>query len=140
MKSGKKRKKEIFAKRRAKQHEVILNPYEDLESLPEGTIRADHKELSHINTYGSLPYFYIDKLYICVDCKSEEMWSARDQKWWYEVAKGHIDSRAIRCLSCRNKIKAEKDQQKAHMEAKTSEKPHPHRAFLQKLERNKQKY
>ncbi|WP_153767666.1 zinc-ribbon domain containing protein [Endozoicomonas sp. OPT23] len=139
MKSGKKRKQEILAKRRAKQNDVLLNPYEDMQSLPEGTIRADHKELSHNNTYGPLPYFYIDKCYICVDCKSEEMWSARDQKWWYEIAKGCIDSTAIRCFSCRNIIKAEKDQQKSHMEEKALEKPHPNKSFLQKLDRNKRK-
>ena len=68
---------------------------------PPGAIVADPGKLSHINTYGYLPKFYIDKVFTCRDCGSEELWTAEQQKWWYEEAKGHIDSFAVRCRACR---------------------------------------
>ncbi|MFI4875628.1 MAG: zinc-ribbon domain containing protein [Blastopirellula sp. JB062] len=42
----------------------------------------------------------------CVDCGTEEVWTAMQQKWWYEVMKGAIHSRAIRCRACRRKRRA----------------------------------
>ena len=64
-------------------------------------VQADASRLSHINTYGALPEFYIDQPFICRDCGKEEIWRARDQKWYYEEAKGHIDAVAVRCHDCR---------------------------------------
>jgi predicted RNA-binding Zn-ribbon protein involved in translation (DUF1610 family) len=68
-------------------------------------IAADASKLQHINTYGRLPDFYIDKPFRCRDCGKEEIWRARDQKWYYEEAKGHIDAHAVRCHACRTKTK-----------------------------------
>jgi hypothetical protein len=62
---------------------------------------ADHSKLSHINTYGSLPDFYLDRPFICRKCGKREIWKARDQKWYYEEAKGHIDAVAVECHACR---------------------------------------
>jgi hypothetical protein len=56
-------------------------------------VRADHSKLSHINTYGSLPAFYLDQPFTCRQCGKREIWRAKDQKWYYEEAKG---------LSCTN--------------------------------------
>jgi len=53
------------------------------------------------NTYGLLPDFYVARPFTCRDCGAEELWTAKQQKWWYEVVHGHIDSRAVRCLACR---------------------------------------
>lgn len=66
-------------------------------------VSANHAELSHINTYGLLPEYYVDQVFRCRDCGVEEIWLAEDQKWYYEVAKGHIDANAVRCHSCRRK-------------------------------------
>lgn len=75
------------------------------QTLPTGAVLADQNELKHINTYGELPAFYVDKPFVCRDCGAEEVWTAEQQKWWYEVAKGHIDSTAVRCRTCRKKRK-----------------------------------
>lgn len=64
-------------------------------------IAADPDKLAHINTYGSLPEFYIDQPFICRLCGKREIWRARDQKWYYEEAKGHIDAVAVECHGCR---------------------------------------
>jgi len=69
---------------------------------------ADHSELEHNNTYGPLPIFYVDKLVICRDCSAKEVWRAEQQKWWYEVAKGNINSEAVKCSACRKNDKETK--------------------------------
>ena len=62
---------------------------------------ADHSKLSHINTYGSLPEFYLDRPFSCRKCGKREIWKAKDQKWYYEEAKAHIDVVAVECHACR---------------------------------------
>jgi hypothetical protein len=69
------------------------------------TVSADPNKLSHINTYGSLPEYYIDQPFTCRRCGKCEIWRARDQKWYYEEAKGHIDARAVECHDCRKQRK-----------------------------------
>jgi hypothetical protein len=64
-------------------------------------VPADPEKLSHINTYGTLPDFYIDQPFVCRHCGKREIWRARDQKWYYEEAKGHVDARAVACHDCR---------------------------------------
>ena len=66
-------------------------------------IQADRNKLTHINTYGSLPEYYIDQPFICRNCGKREIWKAKDQKWYYEEAKGHIDAKAVECHECRKK-------------------------------------
>ena len=62
---------------------------------------ADVRKLDHVNTYGELPDFYIDRPFTCRLCGKREIWRARDQKWYYEEAKGHIDATAVECHDCR---------------------------------------
>ncbi len=68
-------------------------------------IAADPGKLEHINTYGELPNFYIDKTFTCRLCGKREIWRARDQKWYYEEAKGHVDAQALECHACRTSKK-----------------------------------
>lgn len=64
-------------------------------------VPANPDKLGHINTYGALPEFYIDRPFQCRHCGKWEIWRARDQQWYYEEAKGHIDSVAVACHACR---------------------------------------
>jgi hypothetical protein len=64
-------------------------------------VSADYTKLGHVNTYGELPKFYIDRPFTCRKCGKIEIWKARDQKWYYEVAKGHTDAIAVECHDCR---------------------------------------
>jgi hypothetical protein len=64
-------------------------------------VPADYGKLSHINTYGALPEFYLDRPFACRNCGKREIWRAKDQKWYYEEAKGHIDASAVECHACR---------------------------------------
>jgi MinD superfamily P-loop ATPase len=68
---------------------------------PSDAVLADQQELTHNNTYGRLPRFYVDKVVVCRRCRTEEVWPAARQKWWYEVAKGNINTDAVLCRACR---------------------------------------
>lgn len=133
MKSGKQRRLEIKEKRRKKaQKNKDIDVYSATTKMPRHAVKANPAKLAHNNTYGLLPLFYIDKEFTCIDCGSDEIWTAKQQKWWYEMAKGHIDSTAVRCRRCRDKIKKQKDDQKAHMEEMAQRVPHPNEAFFKK--------
>lgn len=68
--------------------------------LPGDAIPADLGQQAPNNSY-SPPTFYRDYEFTCVDCGGHEVWTAEQQKWWYEVAKGSIYSGAKRCRACR---------------------------------------
>jgi hypothetical protein len=108
-KSGKQRRLEIIARRRRGNPAVEwIDPLLNKDSWPKGAVAANLVALGHNNTYGLLPNYYVDKPFKCRDCGIEEVWRATQQKWYYEVAKGHIDSTAVRCRACRRKERARK--------------------------------
>ena len=64
-----------------------------------------------------IPDFYEDASFTCKDCGKQEVWTASQQKWWYEVAGGYIETTAIRCRACRKIEKIRKDEaRKIHLE------------------------
>lgn len=79
-----------------------------------------------------MPNFYVDTPFVCKDCGVKDLWTAKAQKWWYEIAKGSIWSTASRCSSCRKIRKEAKETQKKHMEEMASKKPHPNEKFFSK--------
>ncbi len=98
--SGKQRRKEIMDKRRARmQPQLRVSVYEF--PKPSGAVAADPDQLRHNTTCGAMPLFYLDQEFNCRDCGAEQIWTAKQQKWWYEIAKGNIDSTAVRCRPCR---------------------------------------
>jgi len=102
MKSGKQRRAEIMARRRERASSAMgLDVLKPLRRLPCGAIAADQARLAHNSTCGALPVFYLDRLFECRDCGTEEVWTAKRQKWWYEDAHGSIYSTAVRCRACR---------------------------------------
>ena len=50
---------------------------------------------------GSYRDFFEDVEFICRDCGAVHIWTAVDQKWWFEVAGGSLYSHAVRCSTCR---------------------------------------
>jgi hypothetical protein len=59
--------------------------------------------------------FYEDIRFTCCDCGVESVWTAEQQRLWYEEWGGKIQSTAIRCRACREKIHRAKIEQKKHM-------------------------
>jgi len=89
---------------REAEHIASLHP-EQQKNHP-SALPADHSKLKHINTYGWLPDYYIDKPFVCRACGKTEIWKAHAQKWYYEEAKGHTDATAIECHDCRKAKKS----------------------------------
>jgi len=83
---------------------------------PPGAVLADPTKLSHNKTYGRLPRFYVDRLVVCRNCGAEEVWPADRQKWWYEEAKGNINTQAVLCRSCRGAERQRKEAARAASE------------------------
>jgi hypothetical protein len=50
--------------------------------------------------------YYIDEPFVCESCGAPQTWTAAQQKWWYEVAKGPVFSKASRCRACRQRERA----------------------------------
>src|SRR4029079_18770146 len=112
MKSGKQRRQEISARRKKLKvkHAVIANPLERAPT-PSRLLPGNEALLAPNNSYGAPDFvqrgYYVDRLFRCVDCGKEEVWTGTQQKWWYEVAKGFAYSTAVRCRVCR-RMKREK--------------------------------
>ena len=106
MKSGKQRRLEIKERRRKKAISLAqIDTSSSTQNMPPiGSAIADHSQLTHVNTYGFLPNFYVDKPFTCRACGEKETWTAKQQKWWYEIAKAHIDAIAVNCRRCRKQI------------------------------------
>ena len=61
--------------------------------------------------------YYLDQPFQCQDCGVQEVWTARQQKWWYETAKGDIWTVASRCRPCRRRERERKAAaRKTHLE------------------------
>lgn len=77
---------------------------------PPGSVPCNPISLAPYNSYGRPPFvergFYVDSPFDCSTCGKAEVWRAAQQKWWYEVAKGNVESRAKLCRACR---RAEQD-------------------------------
>ncbi len=85
--------------------ERILQLHPEQQRTHPSALPADPSKLLHINTYGWVPEFYIDQPFICRLCGKREIWKARNQKWYYEDAKGHTDAKAVECHACRKQNK-----------------------------------
>jgi hypothetical protein len=72
---------------------------------PKHAVAVNRELLADFNSYGPPDWYqrgwYEDRPFTCVDCKVDEVWTATQQKWWYEVAKGQPFSFAKRCRACR---------------------------------------
>lgn len=110
MKSGKQRRAEIRAARLQRAHK--RHP-----QSPGAHVRVDPEQLAPDNSYG-VPDFvwrgwYVDVEFRCVECGTEGVWTAERQKWWYEVAKGGVWTRAVRCRACRERVRAQREVSRA---------------------------
>lgn len=108
MKSGKQRRSEIIAER-ARRNVKRAAPAKAGESGggASGSVPVNEAMLAPCNSYGVPEFaqrgYYIDLPFRCIDCGKEEIWTAAQQKWWYEIAKGFVYSTAVRCRLCRRR-------------------------------------
>jgi hypothetical protein len=122
MKSGKKRRTEIKEKRAERKllRSASKQSQRDRE-VPAGALAVRESLLAPNNSY-SVPDFvrrgyYEDQPFQCVGCGKAEVWTATQQRWWYEVAKGDVFTRALRCRACRRIERERKTEaQRIHLE------------------------
>jgi hypothetical protein len=125
VKSNKQRRGEIVAHRRVRAEKLRASKQgQDPRALGiggEGTATFNPELLAPYNSYGVPPFvargYYVDATFQCVVCEKQEIWRATQQKWWYEVAKGNVESRAKLCNSCRRAERERKaEARRVHLE------------------------
>ena len=115
MKSGKQRRAEIKQNRAGKKAAIAaagLRASAALEAKARarrlrGQVLVNPASLQSTNSYSTpdfvLREFYVDRSFSCKDCAKPQVWTATQQKWWYEVARGDVWTVAIRCKPCRRR-------------------------------------
>lgn len=113
MSSNKQRRAELNTKRQVRSAKVAAERREKAraEALAEAArlaaagIDVNRAALTPHGSYSEPEYvtrgYYVDVPFACADCGKAEVWTATQQKWWYEVAKGYPFSSATRCRRCR---------------------------------------
>lgn len=75
-------------------------------------VLVDPTALAPSNSYSRPDFvergYYVDHPFDCIYCGVEQVWTAAQQKWWYEVAKGDRHSGACLCRACRREARREK--------------------------------
>lgn len=113
MKSPKQRRVEIRDARAARRAvEAAAATEREIERMKQGSVPVDKTNLAPSNSYGEPEFadrgYYVDKPFVCAECGKKEIWSAGQQKWWYEVAKGYVYSTAKLCRACRKRERERK--------------------------------
>lgn len=71
--------------------------------LPKGAVRGDVRKQQFCPACHVPRYFYVDDDRSCLQCGCHFVFSAREQKYWFETLHFHFGSVAIRCVECRRK-------------------------------------
>lgn len=105
--------------RRFNARHVLHNLSAQLEELADAgqLVLADPSEQVPNNSESAAPTYYVDTPFTCVDCGDDDVWTAGEQKWYYEVVKGSLYAGASRCLTCRRQRRSAKQRQRRRMQA-----------------------
>jgi hypothetical protein len=114
MTSGRQRRRELQEARKEKARQEALARADAVRTRQRAQGAPVNRELlAKVNSYGAPDWlergYYLDTPFKCVGCGVDEVWTATQQKWWYEVAKGFWYSHAIRCRACRKKQREKKE-------------------------------
>jgi hypothetical protein len=120
VKSNKQRRAELRARREAR---LLLAAqkaglYDRRHGVP-----VDPDQLAPNDTHcNSRPDFvvrgyYVDQPFECRACGEPQVWTAAQQKWWYEVAKGDVWTKARFCRPCRRRERSRREEaRRVHLE------------------------
>lgn len=93
--------------------------------LPKGAVRGNVRAQEFCRMCHMPRYFFVDMPRRCVECTTPFVFSAAEQKHWYEVLKFHFDSVPVRCVACRRKRRSELSLQQELRDAKALLKKQP---------------
>jgi hypothetical protein len=84
-------------------------------------VLVNEQALKPYNSYGCPDFvqrgYYEDMPFKCQACGVAQIWTATQQKWWYEVAKGDVYSAPKLCRPCRRKEQARRaEARRVHLE------------------------
>ena len=79
------------------------------ETIPSDSIRAN--PLLQNYTSSGPAYFYQDQKRHCVQCRETFVFSAKEQRFWYETLQFSMHTDAVRCVDCRRKRRTLKSAQ-----------------------------
>jgi len=113
----KRRRAERLAKKEARLRAKIIGT----PPLPAGAVLVNKNELARDNSYDAPEFamrgYYLDQPFQCQSCGKEQTWTAFQQKWWYEVAKGGRWTTARLCRPCRRRERERREAaRKTHVE------------------------
>jgi len=107
MKSNKQRRQEIKARRLQQAERQARRTTPRPVDCPMGVVRVTPSRLPPTNSYGVPDFvqrgYYQDRPFHCKDCGKAEVWTATQQQWWYEEARGDVWTIAVRCRACRQR-------------------------------------
>ena len=113
MKSGRQRRTEVQIRRPGKRAAVraeearaqAKREAKERAALLKGQVLVNPANLRPTNSYGTPDFvargFYVDMPFGCKACSKPQVWTATQQKWWYESAKGDVWTIAVLCRPCR---------------------------------------
>jgi hypothetical protein len=121
VKSNKQKRPELQARRQRREKKAMAVAKQTRSPIPYGTVLVNPTALRPYNSYGAPLFvmrgFYGDQPFSCKECGKEEIWTATQQKWWYEIAKGEVWSGAIHCRACRRRERERKaEARRVHLE------------------------
>lgn len=76
-------------------------------NMPRFAVRGDVRKQNLCFSCHSPKYFYVDQYQVCIQCGKDFVFSAAEQKFWYETLGFYGTSVAIRCKECRRKKRTE---------------------------------
>jgi hypothetical protein len=121
MKSNKQKRAEISARKTAKREKEAMRAAratreEFLRAARlRGELPVEISKLSSKRYSYSIPAFvergtYAPIAFTCKACGKAETWTAKQQKWWYETAKGDVFATATMCHPCRRRERARREE------------------------------
>ena len=85
---------------------------------PHGSAPVNVARLAADTSYGAPVFvsrgYYLDQPFTCSACGTGEVWTAYQQKWWYETAKGPVWTPDRSCGPCRRRERARIVQLRRH--------------------------
>lgn len=76
--------------------------------LPKGAVRGDVARQNYCPLHHVPKYFYVDETKTCLQCHRAFVFSANEQKFWYETLQFNFSSTAVRCRECRKTKQTER--------------------------------
>jgi hypothetical protein len=122
MASGRERRKQIKLRRVARTaRRAELEQAARRRQLEARGVAVNEAALRPYSSYGAPQFvyrgYYVDTPFRCQACGKEEIWTATQQKWWYEIAKGYVYSIATRCRACRRREQVRRSEaRRVHLE------------------------